>query len=442
MLKRSFVLRFLTVAVHVSIALVGLGRHGASQTHRPAVRNPLGDQLGMSVAAVGDVNGDGKCDFVAGALRSAVGAPGYAVVVSGADGAVLHRVNGAANDDFFGIAVGGGGDVNGDGVGDFVVGAVHWLARVQDGVPGYIRVFSGSNGELLLHVAAPSESELFGQSVAVIPDVNADGHCEIAVAAPALDLNVDSRLGELIVLSGATGELLYSVQGESRRDEFATAIAPIQDLNGDQVGDLLVGAPGFAAQKEDGGYVRGICGATGQTIFTVRGSVRQGGLGARVASGADLDGDSIEDFVVAFSRSGKASTHSVQVFSGATRELISGGELSNASTASVALLRSPTPTGANQILLAHPQAASGHLQIKPLDGAGVAFDVDLLFRGGGMNLCGIGDVDSDGVADFAMGCPWATPLDEPFGPSIGELRLVSGRNGTVLSRVLGGIGGP
>ncbi len=424
------------------LSLVAFATNGAAQVHRPLERNPLGDQLGMSVAAVGDVNGDGKCDFVAGALRSAVGAPGYAVVISGADGAVLRRVNGAADDDFFGIAVGGGGDLNGDGIGDFVVGAINWRSRADDGVPGYIRVYSGATGELLLHVAAPTESELFGQSIALIPDVDADGHCDIAVAAPALDLNVDSRLGELIVLSGATGERLYSVQGESRRDEFATALAPIQDLNGDQVGDLLVGAPGFAAQKEDGGYVRGICGRTGQTIFTVRGSVRQGGFGARVAAGADLDGDSIEDFVVAFSRGGKASTHSVQVFSGATREWISGGEPSSASTASVALLRSPSPSGASQILLAHPQAASGHLRIKPLEGDGIAFDVDLLFRGGGMNLCGIGDIDSDGVADFAMGCPWATPLDEPFGPSIGELRLVSGRTGAVLSRVLGGIGGP
>jgi hypothetical protein len=428
------------------LSFVVFATNGSAQVHRPLERNPLGDQLGMSVAAVGDVNGDGKCDFVAGALRSAVGAPGYAVVISGADGAVLHKVNGAADDDFFGIAVGGGGDVDGDGVGDFVVGAVHWRARAYDEAPGYIRVFSGSSGEMLLHVAAPADSELFGQSVVLIPDVDADGRSDIAVAAPALDMETDGRVGELIVVSGSSGDLLYRVQGESRRDEFATALATIQDLNGDQVGDLLVGAPGFASQKEDGGYVRGICGATGQTMFTVRGSVRQGGFGACVASGADLDGDSVEDFVVAFSRPGKASTHPVQVFSGATRELLSGGQAASAnaaSTASVALLRSTSSTHAhaNRILLAQPRAGSGQIRIRPLDGEGIAFDVDLSFRGGGMNVCGIGDVDSDGVEDFAIGCPWATPPNEPTGPSVGEVRLVSGRTGAVLSRVLGGGGG-
>ncbi|MCI0406143.1 MAG: integrin alpha [candidate division Zixibacteria bacterium] len=82
----------------------------------------INDVLGISVAVVGDVNGDGKADFIIGAPGT-VGYTGSAYVYSGASGALLYQKNGAAVNDFLGNSVAGAGDVNGDGKADFIIGA-------------------------------------------------------------------------------------------------------------------------------------------------------------------------------------------------------------------------------------------------------------------------------------------------------------------------------
>src|SRR3989304_5766214 len=82
------------------------------------------DLLGASVAAAGDVDGDGVADFIVGApwTGSYPGYTGSAFVYSGATGALLYQKDGTVGDEL-GWAVAGAGDVNGDGRADFIVGA-------------------------------------------------------------------------------------------------------------------------------------------------------------------------------------------------------------------------------------------------------------------------------------------------------------------------------
>jgi hypothetical protein len=108
------------------------------------------DWLGLSVSGAGDVNGDGFADLIvgaAGAWGDDIGSfnIGYARVFSGSDGSgfsgtdekVLYTFDGDREYDFFGRSVSGVGDVNGDGVADFVVGADTGGADYA----GYVRVF-------------------------------------------------------------------------------------------------------------------------------------------------------------------------------------------------------------------------------------------------------------------------------------------------------------
>ena len=125
-------------------ALAGLGR---TELYR-VFGSARGDELGASVALLGDVDGDGRDDFVAGAPQVPAGGSGYVRVYSGGDGGELYTVTGALPGDAFGFAVCGVSDVDGDGLGDFAVGAPGALAA---GEPrGVVSVHSGVDGSNIL----------------------------------------------------------------------------------------------------------------------------------------------------------------------------------------------------------------------------------------------------------------------------------------------------
>ncbi|HET9235071.1 MAG TPA: integrin alpha, partial [Candidatus Eisenbacteria bacterium] len=86
-----------------------------------------GDQFGRAVAAAGDVNGDGLADFLVGAPggRGAGGVVGTVSLFLGAADSVFEPpalvFEGETAGDEFGYAVAGAGDVDNDGYDDFVV---------------------------------------------------------------------------------------------------------------------------------------------------------------------------------------------------------------------------------------------------------------------------------------------------------------------------------
>ena len=97
------------------------------------------NSFGMSVSGAGDVNGDGTPDLIVGAHHDGNNGrqSGSVRVLSGSDGSVLYSFDGDSAGDKFGSSVSGAGDVNGDEIDDFVVGAPFGGANVG----GYVRVF-------------------------------------------------------------------------------------------------------------------------------------------------------------------------------------------------------------------------------------------------------------------------------------------------------------
>lgn len=110
----------------------------------------LGLSLGYAVTAVADANGDGRADFAVGAPRFfTLDAPerGAVHLFSGANGALLHTRQGDSAGDHLGFALASVGDANGDGRGDYVAGApddITWFGPVR--LDGSAFVFSGANG--------------------------------------------------------------------------------------------------------------------------------------------------------------------------------------------------------------------------------------------------------------------------------------------------------
>jgi hypothetical protein len=150
------------------------------------------DQFGRAVA-VADLNGDGKAEVIAGAHvgdGGGLGDSGWVRVFDGATGAVLFQFNGTGARDHFGESV-AVGDVDGDGQLDVIAGA-EWgtLAGVPPGA-GYVRAFDGATGDVLLEVHGSCDSDHLGTSVAV-HDVDGTGRVNVLAGAP--DGDASARL--------------------------------------------------------------------------------------------------------------------------------------------------------------------------------------------------------------------------------------------------------
>jgi hypothetical protein len=256
-----------------------------------------GDSLGFQVAGVGDLDGDGVGDAVGGARYSDVAGPNYgaAIVVSGATGNVLYSVFGTRTNGRFGEAIGAAGDVNNDGRADFVVGA-----RLDDTLvanTGAARVYSGLDGSLLYELFGENGSDFFGRAVGAAGDVNADGFDDFIVGAPGDD-DAGSSSGSVRVYSGATGLVLWRVDGDMPGDSLGGKVAPAGDVNGDGTPDVIAGLTGSDLASLGGGAAKVYSGVDGTVLFTFTGATPDGELGAAVSGGHDVNGDGWVDLLV------------------------------------------------------------------------------------------------------------------------------------------------
>lgn len=198
---------------------------------------------GSAVAGVGDVSGDGRPDFLVGDQYADPGITnaGSAYVYSGANGSLLYQKNGAVASDLFGCSGSGAGDVNGDGRPDFIVGAR--LADVSSQVnAGAAYVFSGATGTLLYQKNGPAGQQ-WGQSVSGAGDVNGDGRADFLVGSIWTNPGGLTSAGSVFVYSGANGTLLQQLDGKVEYENFGYTVSAIGDINGNGRSDFIVGGP-------------------------------------------------------------------------------------------------------------------------------------------------------------------------------------------------------
>ncbi len=170
-----------------------------------------GGAFGSSVARVGDADGDGTDDFAFGAPFEGTGGfrAGSAKLVSGASGALLAVQHGGAAYDQLGCSVAGLGDVDEDGTPDWGAGgkqSVGWTFSPE--VPtgdGFFRAVSGADGSVLYDLASPDAGALFGFAADGGVDVNGDGHSDWAVSAPY----TGDVVGTVVVYTGVTAVTPY-----------------------------------------------------------------------------------------------------------------------------------------------------------------------------------------------------------------------------------------
>jgi len=276
------------------------------------------DYAGAALAS-GDVDGDGQPDLLIGAYGNdeadtnagkvylTYGPATGTVDLATADASLL----GEQSEDDAGLSVAIPGDVDGDGRDDLLIGAPGAKDGVVETGKAYL-LYGAPTGTIGLQDAdtilvGEGAGHWAGHAVAGAGDLDGDGLDDLVVGAPYHD-----HLG---IYSGAVYVLLGPQQGlvplalsdavilsEAAGDRAAYSVAGAGDVDGDGLGDLLIGAWGYADWSGRAYLVRGpASGITdlGAADATFDAESAEDAAGWTVAAAGDTDGDGHGDLLIA-----------------------------------------------------------------------------------------------------------------------------------------------
>ncbi|RMI03720.1 MAG: hypothetical protein D6681_09425 [Calditrichaeota bacterium] len=292
------------------------------------------------------------------------------------------------------------GDLDQDGLPDFVVGSPHGL-HLSD--LGAVYTFSGKTGDLIFSVFAKERGDGFGSTVAPAGDMDGDGVSDFWVGAPRATIQNTSFLGSVALVSGATGQVVRTLSGAG----FGECLGSLDDLDGDGFKDLAVSyyMGGWRGVWYGRHVIQIVSGRTGQRI---RFLFPPSGCNYREFKVVeDFDGDGYRDLMTSNSDAYYIACGRVYVLSARTGVLIRKYE------------EDPTNTLAG--VFGHSYDCLGDVDgdgfpevlVESL-GNGVGPNVTFVLSGATGSLIrryvnyaydptvvGLGDIDGDGFKDFA-----------------------------------------
>ena len=367
---------------------------------------------GSSVAGVGDTNGDGYDDVLIGDPDHEIydhgrdDPSGMAALFLGPVSGVEHLYAADAAISWggyysrVGTDVAGAGDVDGDGLADFLIGATFGGVADQDG--GEVYVFTGPvtgtlhTSDIQAVLASSSYGAAAGSAVSSAGDVNGDGLDDILVGAPYDESVVEYGGSAYLVLSPVAGTIALSdshlhLQGDKANESVGREVSNAGDLDGDGYSDFALGQRGLSPTEQAAGAALvfygdahgGLSGIAGldSASATLFGTMEYERAAGSVACAGDVDGDGHSDLLI-----GRDYYHMGNEIEGTTW-LVHGPVTGTWALDDIAAARFAGPNAGDQ--------------------AGVA-------------VSSAGDVDADGLSDILIGAPG----DDTNGAEAGAAYLI------------------
>lgn len=403
---------------------------------------------GSSVSGAGDINGDGFDDLILGpdrgryqygrtavyivygssetndgslGLADLTGNSGFVIESANPNSTIIRTLTIAGADYSIetgtaesnaGFSVSGLGDVNGDGIDDFIIGAPRRPLNIPFSPPtsagagqSYI-VFGRSegfsdnfslaelDGETGFVIESNITGSLAGQSVSNAGDFNGDGFDDILLGAPGLAssgtsyliFGTDQGFDQNLSLSNLNGSNGFALSGGRAGDEVGASVSGAGDINGDGLDDLIVAAP-------DGNDTAGITyvvfgtdtdpnrsldldSLDGTNGFTIFGEATNDFLGRSVSEIGDFNGDGFDDLIIG------------SVIGPNSRE------------------RSSYP-GESHVIFGQADGFPAALNVNEINGNNGFSIIGEERASSGRSVSGAGDINGDGLSDIVIGAPKA-----------------------------------
>ncbi|MFH1451846.1 MAG: hypothetical protein ABIF88_01590 [archaeon] len=241
------------------------------------------DHFGAEVAVISDLDGDGYDDFLVAALDTdSITVPRNGTVHLYVGTNERCKIVGGSGD-HLGRDIEGLDDIDGDGVADFAVGAPNGYAVVSPYFtkPGYVRIFSGLDCSPITNkIQGINVGDNMGWSISYIGDVNNNGVSDIVAGSPLYDSGGMIDNGRIYVIDG-TGAIIRTHEGLTNNELFGYSVANVGDLDGDSINDYIVGSPRYkdATTGKNLGRVFVFSGRNGAELHRVVGNGGRFGWG-------------------------------------------------------------------------------------------------------------------------------------------------------------------
>jgi hypothetical protein len=416
----------------------------------PLQTNTANSYMGSSVAGLGDINGDGYSDIIAGGYLAAYPSSGEGAAwvflgsATGLNPTFRHRLERNFGSAQFGYAVAGAGDVNGDGYNDVVIGA-HKIKEpiTAPAVTGGVYVYHGSANALgaglnpnpTLAFTTTGYSMRNGWSVSSAGDVNGDGYSDIIIGDWQDQIGAEASEGVALIYHGsATGinpTPVTIIEGGASNRYLGRSVSTAGDINGDGYADVVIGCIWWTSGQANEGavfvHLGSPTGISSSAFLRYEPNAINANLGEWVSTAGDVNGDGYSDMIL-----GAPGHNRAYIYHGGAYSVSTTPAMTRTSPAANALLGTTVANagdvngdGYSDAIVGAPGAANGQA------GEGLAYlhygsttglsaipsltlEANIANAAFGQSVASSGDVNGDGYADVVVGAPQSNGIGQVY----------------------------